>query len=137
VREWLHDFHLWDVHASNLHYLWPADELPDDHEQIWVRRNAYSPWLMVLMLSPVEGEMWFYKRDRRLTMPLSDVLVERDGIPYQRPEVTLLYKAKHRKRKDEADLDAVVPLLSDAERDWLRSAIEMSEPGNPWIERLS
>jgi hypothetical protein len=111
--------------------------LSEDHEQLWVRRDAYSPWIMDLMPTPVEGETWLYKRDRRLTRRMNEVVVVRDGIPYQRPEVTLLYKAKHRRAKDEADFAAVVPLLAMSDRAWLRAAIEMTEPANhPWRERL-
>jgi hypothetical protein len=61
----------------------------------------------------------------------------RAGIPYQRPEVTLLYKARRRAAKDEADFAAVVPRLEPANRAWLHSAIALTEPaGHPWIEQL-
>lgn len=138
VRKWLADYHLWDIHAGTLTYLRPALEVPDDHEQLWVRRDAYSPWLMDLMLTPVEGEAWFYKRDRRVTRPLREAVVTgRDGIPRQRPEIGLLFKARRRTQRDEEDFAAVVPTLSDEDREWLRAAIEMTEPpGNPWLERL-
>lgn len=138
VRDWMADYHLWDIHAGNLAYLWPKVEVPDDHEQLWVRRDAYSPWLMDLMLTPVEDETWFYKRDRRVTLPMSEaIVVGEDGIPRQRPEIGLLFKARRRFERDEADFAAVLPRLSDARRAWLRDAIELTEPpGNPWLRRL-
>jgi len=138
VRRWLANYHLWDVRSGTLRFLGPEDELPADQEQIWVRRNAYSPWLMDVMPTPVKGPLWVYKRDERLTRPLEQVVERRDGIPYQRPEVTLLYKARRVLERDEADFDAVAPHLSRADRAWLHDAIEMTEPpGHPWLERLA
>jgi hypothetical protein len=144
VREWLRDYHLWDTHAGTLTFLGPGVELPPatgtsaiDHEQLWVRRDAYSPWLMDLMLAPVEDGTWYYKRDRRISRPLAEVVRMSAGVPYQRPEVTLLYKARRRATKDEADFAAVVPRLSPADRAWLHAAIALTEPaGHPWIEQL-
>ena len=40
VRHWLADYHLWDIHAGTLTFLWPKVEVPDDHEQLWLRRDA-------------------------------------------------------------------------------------------------
>ena len=138
VRHWLADYHLWDIHAGTLTFLWPKVEIPDDHEQLWVRRDASSPWLMDLMLTPVEGKTWIYKRDRRVSRPFEEaVTVGPDGIPRQRPEIGLLFKARRRVPRDEQDFTAVVPALSEADRAWLRAAIELTEPpGNPWLERL-
>lgn len=69
LRDWLRDYHLWDTHAGALRFLAPDVVVPIDHEQLWVGRDASSPWLLDLILTPVEGEAWFYKRGsgRRLT----------------------------------------------------------------------
>ena len=138
IRDWLSDYHLWDVHAGALVYLKPGLEIADDHEQLWLRRDAYSPWLMDLMLTPVEGDTWFYKRDQRLARPFAEaVQLGADGIPRQRPEIGLLFKARRRAPRDEEDFAAVVPTLSEADRRWLRAAIELTEPAdNPWLQRL-
>jgi hypothetical protein len=138
LREWFSDYHLWDIHSGTLTFLWPKLEVPEDHEQLWIRRDAFSPWLIELMLTPVEGETWHYKRDRSLTRPMSEVVeVGADGIPRQRPEIGLLFKARRRVERDEQDFAAVVPTLSDEERAWLRDAIARTEPAdNPWLARL-
>jgi hypothetical protein len=138
VREWLSEYHLWDIHDGALVFLKPDLELPDHHEQLWVRRDAFSPWLMDLMLTPIAGDTWHYKRDPRLTLPMSEAIIRgADGIPRQRPEIGLLFKARRRVPRDEEDFAAVVPTLTDTERAWLRDAIEQTEPpDNPWLERL-
>jgi hypothetical protein len=138
VREWFHEFHLWDVHAGTLRHLSVGAGLADDHEQLWVRRDAFSPWLMDLMLTPVRHGMWFYKRDERVSRPLTEAVLETaGGIPYQAPAVSLLFKARRRAAKDEADFAAVAPALPPAERTWLREAVALTEPpGHPWVARL-
>jgi len=138
LREWLAGYHVWDIHAGTLTFLWPKVEVPEDHEQLWLRRDAFSPWLMDLMLTPVDGETWHYKRDPRLTRPMSEAIVwGEDGIPRQRPEIGLLFKARRRAERDEEDFAAVVPVLSETDRSWLRDAIALTEPAdNPWLQRL-
>jgi hypothetical protein len=138
IREWLGDYHLWDTYDGALRFLAPDAVVPPDHEQLWLRRDGYSPWLMDLMLTPVDGDTWFYKRDQRVSLGLGDVIrVGVDGVPYQRPEITLLFKARRRWERDEADFAAVVPRLEPAGRAWLCKAIAMTEPArHPWLERL-
>ncbi len=139
LREWLDDYHLWDTGPHGIHYLGPVADLPADHDQLWLRRDAYSPWLVDLMLTPVTGDTWFYKRDARVSRPLDDVVrIGADGVPYQRPEVTLLYKARRRWEKDESDFVAVLPKLAPADRAWLREAIALTEPvRHPWLGALA
>jgi hypothetical protein len=61
-----------------------------------------------------------------------------DGIPRQRPEIGLLFKARRRATRDEQDFAAVVPTLPAQDREWLRDAIALTEPPeNPWLERLA
>ena len=66
-------------------------------------------------------------------------MIERteDGIPYARPEIVLLFKAKHPDRpKDEADLAAVLPSLGPSRRRWLAESLALVHPGHPWLERV-
>ena len=139
LREWLENYHFWDIHDGTLKFLKPGMGMPDEHhEQVWVRRNAFSPWILDVLLTPVEDDMWLFKRDRRLSLPMSELVVTRDGVPYQRPEIALLFKARRRADRDEDDFAAVLPTLSGADRAWLRDALAMTEPAdNPWLERLA
>ena len=61
-----------------------------------------------------------------------------DGIPYGRPEIVLLFKAKHAHRdRDQSDFEAVVPRLEPERRRWLAEALEQVHPGHPWLDRLT
>ena len=137
VREWLHDFHLWETRNATLRPLMPGLPMTLDCEQLWVRRDAMSPWVMDLLMTPTVAGQWVYKRDHRMRLPFDDVVeTSPDGVPYQRPEITLLFKAHLARAKDEDDFAAVLPSLAPRARTWLRAALELSEPGHPWIERL-
>jgi hypothetical protein len=50
--------------------------------------------------------------------------------------MTLLFKAKQARPKDDDDLAAAWPLLSAARRRWLRDAVRRLHPEHPWSERL-
>jgi Aminoglycoside-2''-adenylyltransferase len=138
LREWLRDYHLWDTHLGALRFLGPDATVPRSHEQLWLRRDGYSPWLMDLMLTPVRGSTWLYKRDRRIVRQMADVVRRGpDGVPYQRPEISLLYKARRRAARDEQDFEAVLPALAADDRRWLVDAIDLSESADhPWLARL-
>jgi hypothetical protein len=135
--EWLADWHVWDVHAGTLRLLADEWDMPADHEQAWVRRDAYSPWVMDLLLTPTDGPDWLFKKDHRVRRPLAEVLrTGADGVPRQAPEVALLYKAWHLREKDQADFEAVLPGLAADSRRWLRGALLVAMPGHPWTGRL-
>jgi len=48
--------------------------------------------------------------------------------------VVLLFKAKHRRPKDDADYATLSPHLTPAERAWLNNALALVHPGHPWIQ---
>jgi hypothetical protein len=49
----------------------------------------------------------------------------------------LLFKARRRWANDEADFAAVVPLLDQADRAWLRVAIALTQPPrHPWLDQF-
>jgi len=137
VRGHLAGFHLWSAHRGTLAPLLPGTDLPPDHEQLWVRRDAYSPWVLDVLLTPAEGEDWLYKRDHRLRRPLAEVgFVATDGLRYLRPDVVLLFKARLARAKDAADFDTLLRWLDAEAKSWLATALDLTEPGHPWIDRL-
>ncbi len=78
-----------------------------------------------------------FRRDRRISRPLGEVILRTRGeLPYLAPEVQLLFKAKDMRPKDEKDLEAALPLLSQRRRRWLDRAISEARPDHPWLLRL-
>lgn len=105
--------------------------------EIHATRSEGDVRSLEILLNEVKGDSWVFRRDHRITLSLSKIgLVSALGIPYLCPEIVLLYKAKHRKRKDDLDFENVISYLDDAGRQWLRSAIEIQFPSHPWLERL-
>lgn len=102
-----------------------------------MRRDAESPWLLDLVLTPHRGRTWISVRDDRLRLPLgAATFVGPHGVRYLRPEVVLHRKARHQRAKDDRDFELVLPLLDPDGRAWLRHALELVHPGHPWLARL-
>jgi hypothetical protein len=137
VREWMSGYQLWQTYPGHRPVL-PGEPLPRNLHQMWVRRDAFSPWLMDLALTPVDGTDWVFRPDPRVRRPLSEVVrAGPDGVPYQAPEIGLLFKARHARAKDQSDLLDVLPRLDPPAREWLRDALGTVSPGHPWLDRVS
>jgi hypothetical protein len=113
------------------------DRLEQTH-QTWVREPAGGSWRLDVFREPSDGDTWICRRSRAITMPY-ERLVERtaDGLPYGRPEVILLYKAKHfQQPKNQKDFEAALPRLETERRRWLRDALELVHPEHAWLSGL-
>jgi hypothetical protein len=113
------------------------DRLEETH-QSWVREPATGLWRFDVFREPSDGDTWVYRRDERIRLPYDRVIEWTDeGIPYGRPEIVLLFKAKHsHRRRDQADFEAAVPRLEPERRRWLANALERVHPGHLWLDKL-
>ncbi|MFF8659337.1 nucleotidyltransferase domain-containing protein [Streptomyces huasconensis] len=113
-----------------------AEALAATH-QTWLRDPATGQFLFDVFREPHEGGTWICRRDESLRLPY-DAIIERtaEGVPYLMPELVLLFKAKARRPKDQADFEGVVPLLGRARRRVLREWLERVHPGHPWLAEL-
>jgi Aminoglycoside-2''-adenylyltransferase len=113
------------------------DRLMDTH-QTWMREPETELWRFDVFREPSDGDTWICRREPSIRMPYAR-LIERtaDGIPYGRPEVVLLFKAKHaHEEKNRRDFEATSPLLDAARRAWLRDALERVHAGHEWLGAL-
>ncbi|MEU3405418.1 hypothetical protein ABZ766_15985 [Streptomyces sp. NPDC006670] len=105
--------------------------------QTWLRDPATGNYLLDVFREPHDGDTWICRRDEKIRLPYSDIIEHtQDGIPYLAPELVLLFKAKHARRKDQADFDATVPHMSPVQRETLAELLERTHPGHPWIADL-
>ena len=105
--------------------------------QTWVLDPRAGAWRLDVIREPAAGGTWIYRRDPSVTMLYADLIEHTaDGIPFLRPEVVLLFKTPAPRAKDEADFDAVLPLLGRARRDWLRIALGRVAPQHRWLPQL-
>jgi len=131
-------FHLWSAGAGQLRPV--TDRFPEPHEhsrQLWLREHAMAPWRMDCLLNPDADGRWRSPRDESHVAALDEVTwVHEDGVRYLNPELVLLFKAKLDRPKDHADLDAAWPVMSGAQRGWLREALRRLYPDHSWAARL-
>lgn len=72
------------------------------------------------------------------------------GVPLVSAPVVLYFKAAARgwrqdpaaplstpREHDQADFEALTPILTQRQRSWLRSAIGAHDPDHPWLRRLA
>jgi hypothetical protein len=113
-----------------------SDEHPeplDRESQIWVRRDATSPWVLDVILIPDRDGLWVNKRDPAQAAPIEDIVwTHADGIRYQRPEIVLLHKALRSRPKDERDLRTAWPVLDGVAREWLAGEVRRLYPEHSW-----
>lgn len=112
-----------------------SDVRPDS--QVWVREHATAPWVLDVPFTPETDGLWINKRWRAQVAPLGDVTwVADDGLRYQRPEVTLMFKARQDREKDRVDAQVTLPMLNAAQRRWLRDTVALLHPDHPWVTEL-
>lgn len=137
-REFLSD--QWTPWNMDQSWLRPFDERfrqiqPDS--SIWVRRNAQSPWVLDVPLTPSTDGMWTNKKLRGQRAPLDDVTwTADDGLRYLRPEIVLFMKHRQEREKDRIDASILLPRLDERQREWLGESVGQIQPGHPWLQIL-
>ncbi len=131
-------WHLWSNHGGTLRPI--TDEHPDVldvRSQIWIRASAHDPWIIDLPITPDRDGLWTNKFLDGHVLPVEEATwVAEDGVRYLNPEIVLFYKARHRRPKDERDLDRALPLLAPDRVAWLRGAVRTLDAEHPWLARL-
>lgn len=128
LRERLSDWDLWETHGGTLRPLLPGGILTEGREQLWARRDAQHPWQLDLLLDRSTDE-WVFKHDSGVRVPWPRAVHLVNGIPYLRPELALLHKARVDRPKDRDDLTAA--RLDPDARTWLADTLEQLGH-HPW-----
>ena len=132
----LDDLDFWVPNGSGTLVALAEADLAETH-QTWALDADANEWRIDFFREPSRNGEWVCRRDESIRLPY-DELIERtaDGIPYVRPEVVLLFKAKQARPKDESDLAAVLPLLDASRRRLLAGWLEVVHPGHFWLGDL-
>ena len=110
-------------------------ELMETIHQTWGLDRTANRWRVDVFREPFDDDGWVARRDESIRLPYAELIEHTPhGIPYERPEVVLLFKAKHARPKDEADLAAVLPRLSAERRALLADWLERVHPGHFWLD---
>lgn len=106
--------------------------------QTWLREPSTGVYRLDVFREPHDGDTWICRRDESIRLPYARVVLRTgDGIPYLRPEIVLLFKAKWTRDKDEADFARVLPRLDADARAWLADALGRIAPGHEWRARIT
>jgi hypothetical protein len=106
--------------------------------QTWALDTTANEWRIDFFREPSEDGEWVCRRDERIRLPYAELIEHTaGGVPYVRPEVVLLFKAKQARPKDESDLAAVLPLLDGSRKQLLATWIGLVHPGHFWLSDLS
>ncbi len=139
-RRHLQDWELWPGLGEGR--LGPAPlqaeaPVPRDLEALWCRPTPTSSWAFELLLNRADGDEWLFKRNEAIRVPVDQLgLATPEGVPFLKPEVVLLFKAKAMRARDRADFDQVVGELRPEARGWLHRALVATHSGHRWIDRL-
>jgi len=89
-----------------------------------------------IQLNERSGDDWILSRQPRISLPVRNGVRQSPwSLPTVVPEVLLFFKALDLRRRDKLDFLAVLPDLTQEQREWLRSAISLA--GHPWLSQLS
>jgi hypothetical protein len=134
----LRDLDLHVVGDGRVEPLEAAGELMATAHQTWGLDRSANVWRVDLFREPSACGEWLCRRDEAIRLPYAELIEHTaDGIPYARPEVVLLFKAKDARPKDESDLAAVLPHLSSERRRLLAEWISLVHPGHFWLSDLA
>jgi hypothetical protein len=128
----------WDLLAHDA-------RLPDDDEE-WAGRPVKLPAHIHARRDEIDldvqvnersGGRWRLSRRPRVSIALDRAAGPSAwGLPVLRPEALLFYKAEDTRPRDDADFQALLPLLDRRQAAWLRRAIERVQPGHAWLGTL-
>ena len=124
---------------------WDGSRIEPPFHQVWARRGprrpasaeefAADPTMLGFLLEQGDARRWVFRRHPAVARPLHELgAATADGVPFVRPEVALLFKAKGIRFKDRRDFERVRPHLDGPARAWLASALQQAHPGHAWIE---
>ncbi|MEV0296369.1 hypothetical protein [Nocardia sp. NPDC050710] len=127
--------HIWSAGEDGIR---PVDdrfpEVPATADQVWLRENARSPWLIDMLLNPGQDGNWVNRRDPAMAIPLEEATWrDAHGIRYLNPEFALAFKAKHNRPKDLADLHRTLPRLNPDARATVRAYLRSHHPDHDWL----
>jgi hypothetical protein len=135
IRARLDDLEFYAVGAGEVARVDEAPERLDETHQTWGLDPAAFEWRIDVFREPSSGSEWICRRDRRIRLRYGELIEHTtDGIPFVRPEVALLFKAKAARDKDEEDLRDVLRLLGSSRRGLLRDWLGLVHPGHRWLD---
>jgi len=117
---------------------WPlGEELQLPVHQIKATRPDGEGREFEIFLNECSERDWISRRHAGVARRLGEaVMISAIGIPFLVPEIQLLFKAKYRRAKDEADFNFAVRRMSGMQKKWLARVLGEHHEGHGWIAAL-
>ncbi len=111
-----------------------AEDAEDDADlqPVLIWDDDARAWVLRVNVEDGAPRAWVYRRDARLQLPWDRAVLDLDGVPTGAPEVQLVWKCFSPRPEDDADKEAVLPLLSDEARAWWERALLTVHPHSSW-----
>lgn len=119
-----------------------GERLESPDFQLRARRTDGDPAVFPagfdVFLDDAPDGLWRFRRDPRISRPVEEIVIRSAiaGISAVAPELALLYKAKYHRPKDEHDFQQAFPHLGAEQCAWLRAALRIHRPNDPWLVEL-
>jgi len=108
-----------------------GEDLPDR-----VNASTDQGFNLDIQLNDRSADDWILSHQPRISIPLRNgVQQPAGGPPTVVPEILLFFKAHELRRRDKLDFLALLPHVTQEQRDWLRNAISLV--GHPWVNQLA
>lgn len=116
-----HGYRLYKAYQGVLTPLYMSDIITDDFS-IWVSNGEDTPFLFEILIGRTQDDYWLYRRNLEIKLPIDNVFISKNGVSILNPLIILLFKMNKSnvEEKDWIDFEAVKPLLSEGELEWLK-----------------
>ena len=137
IRAAFDAYELFTAGDGELVYLPRGQDPPPHRHQTWVFDPTARAWRTDVFLEPGDDTTWIYRRVEALALPRTETIGHTDDrVPYLRPELVLLFKAKAMRPKDERDFATALPALDRVARERLREWLTRFHPTSSWLSQL-
>ncbi|MCG1010756.1 hypothetical protein J4760_12070 [Salinicoccus sp. ID82-1] len=127
LKHHLNDWEICKVEEGELS-TWGHEHLKLPIHELHATHKATGQKLEIL-LNEKDEENWIFRRDSRVTKPLNEIInFSINSLPYLKPEIVLLYKAKSIGSKDVHDFNEAVSVMDDDQKKWLKEALKIHLP---------
>lgn len=99
---------------------------------------AHTVFEFEFLLAETAGPDWLLHREPAVVIPRERAIRPSPlDLPAAAPEVIVFFKAVGGIRPhDERDFHALLPILTEPAREWLREALATASPDHPWLAKL-
>lgn len=101
-------------------------------EHVWLYDTLEEAYVLDVNVEDGTEEDWVYRRDPSVRLPWDAAVLDVRSVPTAAPAIALLWKAVSPDDGDDEDRVAILPALSDEDRDWFVRAVSRVHPESAW-----